>query len=45
MKKRVKIKERNHLVPLVLFRKAGAHEKTNKAKRTKEKVELKKVVS
>ena len=34
------MKPRNHLVPLVLKRKAGAHVKTTKATRRKEKMEL-----
>lgn len=34
------MKPRNHLVPLALKRKAGAHVKTTKATRRKEKVML-----
>ena len=34
-------KARNPLVPAIMFRKAGVHDKTNKAKRRAEKVKLK----
>lgn len=34
------MKPRNHLVPLALKRKAGAHVKTTKASRRKEKMEM-----
>ena len=34
-------KARNPLVAATMFRKAGAHDKTNKAKRRSEKVKLK----
>jgi hypothetical protein len=34
------MKERNHLVKLALFRKAGSHRKTNKQVRNKLKQEL-----
>lgn len=33
---------RNHLVAKTLFRKAGKHEKTNKAKRRQDKIQVKK---
>lgn len=36
---------RNPLVAAVLFRKAGAHDKSEKAKRRKEKMKLKKLAS
>lgn len=36
------MKPRNHLVPLVLKRKAGAHVKTTKAVRRKEKIDMRK---
>lgn len=35
------MKPRNHLVPLVMKRKAGAHMKTKKAERRKENMALK----
>ena len=36
-KKQTPVKERNYLVKLALFRKAGAHRKSNKALRKNEK--------
>ena len=35
--KRKLVRERNHLVRLALFRKAGSHRKTNKAMRKSQK--------
>ena len=37
MKRKQPARERNHLVALALFRKAGSHRKTNKQMRMREK--------
>lgn len=41
-KKNEPLKWRNEFVAAMRFRKSGAHDKTNKAKRRKEKVKFKK---
>jgi hypothetical protein len=40
MKQKKTVKERNQLVALALFRKAGSHTKTNKSKRRQENMKM-----
>ena len=40
MKRKKKTKQRNQLVALALFRKAGSHRKSNKAKRREENMRM-----